>query len=372
MTTLRAVWVLSLVALSGCALDVDDVAASSEELRGSCDLRCERPGRTVPVIFDTDMDFDDAAALAYLCQQHKAGHIDLRAVTITNNGAGMAGKAIRHARCILAECGLTDIPLADGSPMGENAAPPELLFAVDTVLSGAFAECTESTAPSEISAPELLLNTLRDVRGQAVLLTTGPLTNVATAFDLDDATHPRDRRGPPISKRIGAMYVMGGAVNVPGNLLGSGTEDFDNSQELNIWIDPAAAQQAFETLRPRGVQLVPLDATNDVPVTMDFVATLGADLQTAEADMVHRIVTQPITQMGIDLGAFYWWDPLAAVAAVGELCTVDFERDRIKVIQDGPQAGRTISSRDGVHMNVAFSADQARFEQLFLDGLNGR
>ena len=54
-----------------------------------------------PVVFDTDMDSDDAVALALLAQQHLDGRIDLRAVTITNNGGGLPGKGYLHARCLL-------------------------------------------------------------------------------------------------------------------------------------------------------------------------------------------------------------------------------------------------------------------------------
>jgi len=39
------------------------------------------------------MDFDDAAALAYLSQEHKNGRIQLRAVTVTNSGVGLPGLA---------------------------------------------------------------------------------------------------------------------------------------------------------------------------------------------------------------------------------------------------------------------------------------
>ena len=372
MASLRFVGLVSLLLVGGCAMELeDDTGVASGALHGSCGSGCERSGPPAPMIFDTDMDFDDAAALAYLCQQHKQGEIDLLAVTVTNNGAGMPGNAIRHARCILAECGLSEIPVADGSDTGVNPAPFELQFAIDAVLGGTFAECTEDTAPSEVTAAQLLVDTIRSSRRPVVLLTTGPLSNVAAALELDASTHPRHRRGPPLARRIRSMYTMGGAVSVPGNLFGTALEAFDNSQEFNMWVDPPAAQEAFDTLGHNAVRLVPLDATNHVPVTAEFVEVLRANQQTAEAAMVLRIMDQPITQFGISLGAFYWWDPLAAVAALGDICAVDFERDRIEVVQEGPQAGRTFSTRHGVHMLVATSADSERFEQSFLNGLNG-
>lgn len=345
----------------------DDTGAVSGALEESCGSGCDRRGPPDPVIFDTDMDFDDAAALAYLCQQHKQGEIDLRAVTVTNNGAGFPGNAIRHARCILAECGLSDIPVADGSNTGINPAPPELQFAVDAILEGTFASCTAGTEPSSVSAAELIVDTVRSSQRPVVLLTTGPLSNIAAALDLEASAY----RHASMSRRVRRMYVMGGAVSVSGNLFGSALESFDNSQEFNMWVDPPAAQQALDELRENTVHLVPLDATNNVPMRPEFVETLRAHQETAEAALVLRIADQPITQFGISVGAFYWWDPLAAVAASGDLCTVEFERDRMAIVQDGPQTGRTISTRHGAHVEVGVDADQARFEQLFMDGLNG-
>src|ERR1044072_1002197 len=64
-------------------------------------------------IIDTDMDNDDAAAIAYMCQKHLLGDIRLLGVTITNNGVGLPGKAIKHVRCLLEQCGLPGLPVAD-------------------------------------------------------------------------------------------------------------------------------------------------------------------------------------------------------------------------------------------------------------------
>ena len=75
------------------------------------------------VIFDTDVDFDDTVALAALAQQHLRGTIDLRAVTVTNNGGGLPGKAYQHARCLLDSLGLHQIPVADATYSLPHAFP---------------------------------------------------------------------------------------------------------------------------------------------------------------------------------------------------------------------------------------------------------
>jgi inosine-uridine nucleoside N-ribohydrolase len=323
----------------------------------------------VPVVFDTDMDFDDAAALAYLCAEHHRGNIDLRAVTVENDGAGMPGSAIRHARCVLSACGLPRVPVADGSATGAHAVAPELQGAVELVLEGAFASCTEGTQPSSTSAPELLARAIRGASGDVVVLTTGPLTNVAAALEADRHRHGH---GPDLADDIGRIVIMGGAFDVPGNLLGTGTEAFDGTQELNVWADPRAFQTVLAA-RTGLVSIVPLDATAYVPVTSEFVTRLAADQHSPEAAIVLSIAQQPIVQFGISIGAFYWWDPLAAIAATQRAHVVHFTPMRVAVVTDDSAAsGRTFESRWGRYALVGTSADTTEFETTFLDGLNRR
>lgn len=346
--------------VGGCASPGD--ATANEE-----GLSCRGRGRPVPVIFDTDMDFDDAAALAYLCAEHHRGNIDLRAVTVENDGAGMPGSAIRHARCVLAACGLSHVPIADGSATGVHPVAPELQGAVEFTLESAFAGCTEGVQPGAVSAPELLARAIRDA-DDPVLLTTGPLTNVAAAFAAD--TH---RHGPRLVDQIGRIVIMGGAFAVPGNLLGTGTETFDDTQELNVWADPAAFASVLSA-RAGLVSIVPLDATAYVPVTSAYVARLAADQHSPEAAIVLSIAQQPVVQFGISIGAFFWWDPLAAIAATQREHIVDFEPARVSVVTDPAAAssGRTYESRRGTLAFVGRSADTTDFENVFIDGLNRR
>ncbi|NUP12828.1 MAG: nucleoside hydrolase [Polyangiaceae bacterium] len=357
---------VALALFTGCGAPADAVEDIDDESTAVAESElCERD--PMPVIFDTDMDFDDASALAFLCQEHKQGRIDLRAVTVTNNGVGLPGSAIRHARCVLAACGLTDIPVADGSPVGVHPAPIELSGAIEITLEGAFVGCTESTAPADVSAAELIVDTIDASHDDVTILTTGPLSNLAEALELADDD------GYNLARDIEAAYVMGGAVGVPGNLFGSAAVGFDNSQEFNIWADPPAAEAVFDQMGNWDVHMVPLDATNHVPITQAFVTALGADMTTPEAQLVHTIVTQPIPQIGISQGLFFWWDPLAAVSMTrNDDEIVEFEKKKIRVVQDGVQSGRTKVHNQGDKLRVGMSADSELFEEAFLDGLNGR
>src|SRR5574339_435294 len=84
------------------------------------------------------------------------------------------------------------------------------------------------------------------------IFVSGPFTNLAQALRLE----------PAIKRNISAVYFMGGAVYVPGNITGLNPESNNRVAEWNIIADPQAAKEVFES----GLELymVPLDATNKV------------------------------------------------------------------------------------------------------------
>ncbi|GAA2209537.1 nucleoside hydrolase [Nonomuraea monospora] len=309
--------------------------------------------RPPAVIFDTDMDFDDAATLAYLAQEHRAGRIDLRAITVTNGGAGLPGRAIRHARCLAERLGLRGVRIADGSGTGPNSFPADLRQLFDRVLTAATPGCAGDDTPSAVRAPDLIRKLLRDDPATRIIV-TGPLTNPAAAL--------------PHSAAV--LTSMGGAVHVPGNLCCGTPAEFDGTQEFNYWLDPAAARAVLTGSRG-AVRMVSLDAANEVPITAAFLDRLAADHGTPAADTVLEIVTHPEVLPLIEQNLLYWWDPLAAMSAVRP-GHVEFTYGRVDVVLNGPSAGRTVLSPSGGLIRYGTAAGTAAFEQRFLDTLNGR
>lgn len=319
--------------------------------------------RPVAVIYDSDMDFDDASTLAYLCEEHKLGRIDLKAVTVANNGFGQPDRTLRHARSVLEQCGLPRVPVAEGSTgAGVHPAPPELVTTIENVLSAALGDRALPPYQAPGSAAELIVRTAKQSARPVMVLATGPLTNLATAL----AT-----RG--VANRIERIQLMGGAIDVPGNLYGSALPGFDNSQEFNMWMDPVSARTLLREARPGSVHMVPLDATASAPITQAFVARLAADQHAPGARLTYRIVSHPDMAALIDLGIMYWWDAVAAVSTVHSAGIVTaFQCVSLDVVQDGEQSGRTVTTPTGWPVQATFGAHTAAFEQRFLDSLNGR
>jgi purine nucleosidase len=311
------------------------------------------PGAPV-VIFDSDMDYDDAATLAYLAQEHRLGRIELRAVTVVNNGAGLPGRGIKHARCLLQRFGLDrKVLVADGSNSAPNAFPDEIKTTIDKVVSDAVAGCSAPETPSQVPAPALLRQLLAR-EPSAQVIATGPLTNLAAA----------------LPRAAGRVTIMGGAIHVPGNLCCGTPATFDGTQEFNFWIDPPSSRKVIRST-PAPVRLVPLDATKEVPITQAFIERLHDDRHTPAAQVVYDIASHPAIAQLIADGLMFWWDPLAAMTLIHS-DVVDFSRERLDVVTDGPSAGRTLPYSRGAVTTVGTAGHTAVFEQRFIDTLNGR
>ncbi|MFD0852448.1 nucleoside hydrolase, partial [Actinomadura adrarensis] len=173
-----------------------------------------------------------------------------------------------------------------------------------------------------------------------------------------------------LPEAAGRITAMGGAIGVPGNLCCGTPPEFDGTQEFNFWIDPAATRTVIRH-NPRPVRLVPLNATDNVPITTEFIDRLRADHRTPAADIVFEAFTHPDIQPLIEADLLFWWDPLAAMSAVHP-GLVRYTSGRVDVITDGPAAGRIFLTATGRPIGYGVDADGATFEERFLNTLNGR
>jgi inosine-uridine nucleoside N-ribohydrolase len=299
------------------------------------------------VIIDTDMAADDWMAILYLLQR---ADVSVEAITVSGTGESHCEPGIKHALKLAALAGQPEIPVSCGreTPLqGHHTFPSDWRTNVDTFAGLTLPDSSASASPQ--SAVELLTTTIQSSPESVTVLTLGPLTNLAEAL----------QNTPELKDKIEMIYIMGGAVDVPGNVGNS-------SAEWNIYVDPHAASLVFQSGVP--INLIPLDATNQVPVTNDFFKLLKNDHGTPEATFVFDVLTK--NKGFIQSGGYYFWDPLAA-AILTENSLTTFETKTLIVIEEeGNDSGRTQSSASGASIRVAVNADGKRFEQLFLDTLN--
>jgi inosine-uridine nucleoside N-ribohydrolase len=183
---------------------------------------------------------------------------------------------------------------------------------------------------------------------ETTVLALGPLTNLAAAIG----------KGARFSK----IVLMGGAVRVPGNLGDGGYFKTDNkTAEWNIFCDPKAAGIVFSS--GAEIRMVPLDVTNQVPVTETFLNTFRAEVRSALGRLVGEILERDRTV--IREGIYYAWDPLAAAGLVDD-AVVRWRPLRIAVKSDGTTAE---TAAGGTVVSTALYADPLRFRHLLIQAL---
>ena len=295
------------------------------------------------VIIDTDMTPDDWRAILYLLRRQD---VAVQAITVVGTGEAHCGPGVRNALGLAMLAGQPNIPVTCGRETALAAGhpfPDAWRASADAALGLRLPANPNGPAPQ--TAPALIQSLAAAAPGQVVLLTLGPLTNVAEALQ---AT-------PELAGQLAMLIIMGGAVDAPGNNPAA-------SAEWNFYADPGAAAAVLRSGAP--LTLVPLDATNHVPVTMSFYNRLKADHAAPAAQFVFDGLTEEKGQ--IDSPGYDFWDSLTAAIWVDESLAT-FETRGLAVEAD---SGRVIAPAGAPVVRYAVTADKARFEQAFLDSLN--
>ena len=125
--------------------------------------------------------------------------------------------------------------------------------------------------------------------------------------------------------------------------------------------DPHAANIVFSSVTP--IALVPLDATQYAPMTMDFYKQIKKDRTIPTAEFVYRTLAQ--IENRIRQGGYYFWDPLAAAIATEE-GLADFQDLQLVVIEsEGPESGRTLETKDGKRFALRPGRMQSNLKHSF-------
>lgn len=306
-----------------------------------------------PVIYDTDMAHEDMFAALFLLSHP---NVDVRAITVTGTGEAHCGPGVENALGLVVLSGHEYIPVACGreTPLaGNHVFPAEWRQDADEAYG---VPIPAGGAASDLSAPDLIIDLVQNSDEQVTIVAVGPLTNIAEAF----------QKAPEISAYIEEIYVMGGAVNVEGNVGNSGVGIQNTYAEWNIYIDPIAANMVFNSGIP--IILVPLDATRDVPVTRNFHRALDNNRNTPMANLVFDMLTANLNF--VDSGGFQFWDTLTAAIFTDESIAT-FEEFHLNVVEeDGTESGYTKPDPNGPAIKVATNADREMFERLLLTVLN--
>jgi inosine-uridine nucleoside N-ribohydrolase len=303
-----------------------------------------------PVIIDTDMALDDWLAILYVLNDP---NFEVEAIKVTGTGFAYCDASVHIALGLVALTEYGDVPVScwtETPLLSENAPPAEWRTDMDAAEALGLPEGGEA---SDQDAVALSSSTVAESAENVTVLALGPLTNVAAALDA----------GPSLVENIEIIYVMGGAVDVPG----SGISEENVTAEWNIYCDPHAARLVFESGAP--ITPIPLDATNEAPITPEFLSMVEANQQTPEAEFVYTALTG-VTE-SIQSGGYSFWDPLAA-GVLGDPSIVTLTQRDVTVIDIPGNAddGRTKPVGNGSDIWVAIAPDVSALEQDLIETWN--
>ena len=301
--------------------------------------------KPVPLWVDCDPGIDDVLALMYLCGRRDVEWIGISTVhgnVDATRGATNALVALETARgpSVPVLIGV-DRPLVHWSPVAEDEHGRNGLGDVVVVAP--------RQRPTAGLGPVQLARAAAACPGELVVLALGPLTNLAVALLID----------PDLPRNVRELYIMGGAVHVPGNTT--------PAAEFNIWHDPEAAHVVLSA--PWAATLVSLDVTEQALLEGEYWNALEA-AQGAKARLAALMLARWVEARRIRTGraAAGLHDPVAAAIALAPTLA-EYETTPVRVdVSQGPDRGRTSAAPDslGFPVRCATRLDRERFLADFM------
>ncbi|MEJ5376886.1 MAG: nucleoside hydrolase [bacterium] len=257
------------------------------------------------IIIDTDPGVDDALALILAL---RSAEVRLEAITTVGGNVGLE-QTTRNALRVLKilEPNPRPVVAMGGSPPNPRGTPRAVsvhgkdgLGELDSFLNpDGSAVYPEVVIPGDLPcAEDVVVDLLERYPGEILMITLGPLTNLARLLEI----------APEKARRLQGIIVMGGSVASPGNVT--------PVAEFNIYSDPEAAQKVFSCGLP--VSLVGLDVTRRVRLSREDLARLPGQ----DKDPVARFLRDS-TKKAIDFmeqregsASMALHDPLAVAAAI--------------------------------------------------------
>ena len=255
----------------------------------------------IPLLLDVDTGIDDALALLYACASPEA---DLVAVTCIGGNVD-ARRVAANTLAVLELAGRSDVPVYLGSER-----PLRKALETSTETHGprglGYAELpAPNRGLSEGHAADRIVELARSRPGEILLVTLGPLTNLALALE----------REPSLPSLLRGWVVMGGVFRGAGNTT--------PTSEWNIHVDPDAAKACFAAWGTAGSTGEPSDPPS--PLAMGLEVTEQARIR--PEDLRHLAVRAGAQPLDADpLGR----EPLDAVGSVAASPVLRFVADSLR------------------------------------------
>lgn len=347
--TIQPGWlpILSLVLLfAACGRGSSSIPPTATASFG---LSPSAPLQQTTVIYDDDGSPDGTVALLYLLSNPS---VRVKAVSVSYGEAHPA-VYIQHLGRMLDYLGFDGILLGagqDGPLAGTNEFPEWMRQSANDFWGIPFPQ--EERIYPTTQAAELLVSVIQFSAQPVLLFVSGPSTNLAQALRMD----------PGIKEKIGAVFLMGGAVHVPGNIQELLPESNNFTAEWNIYADPQAAREVFAS--GLNIFLIPLDATNQVTVTRQDtrVWRQGGQAAGLAADIYDLLLTRWDTEE-----AKIWDLMTAAIMLQNDLCSFTPMALDVNARADDSSGQIVQVSGSPANLMVCLDPDVQRIKQVLAD-----
>ena len=330
-------------------------------------------GLTKNLIIDTDMGWDDIIAISLLL---KNPNYKIIGITVTGCGETHINRGVELALQLVTLGNRPEIVVvagADKPTQYDHQFPESFRNIMDTACG------LKKYLPKPVgvndnrSAWQFINDSLDNEENQITILSLGGLTNISRLLEMN----PR-----PQLENINKIVIMGGAVNVDGNVASLNNSNLNYDQgtiystntyaEWNIFLDPIAAQVVFNSEIP--IKLVPLDACDYAILDASYL-----DLITASdplAKFVHQMIYEKTQGKAVEKVPLPIFDPMAAIEMTNDLISSRSEKMRIAVKtidnEKDNNCGQTYISSDKSipEIEVVTAISSHKFKQCFSDAIN--
>ncbi len=302
-------------------------------------------------LIDTDTASDDAVALV-MAMRHPG--VQIEAITVVAGNVPL-DQAVQNALYTVELCQQA-VPVYAGmsGPLTRPLETAQFVHGQDGMGDIGLSLTGRQPAPGD--AVGVMIEAIHRYAGEIILVTLGPLTNIATAL----------RGDPRIATEVKECIIMGGTGQGRGNITPVG--------EYNFWADPEAAKIVFES--GMRIKMVGWDISRTYavfnPEDTAALRAIGTPLARFCVDIQATVTQFAMTQS--KLPGFDLPDPIAmaialqpeiaaesrprfvAIEAHSELCRGQSVVDHFAVLGQKPNAEVVLKASRQMFMGLLFDA----------------